>query len=312
MRKSPLVLIGVGALLLGCSGGDMGRPGPVGGGGGSPEPTGGSGGTGGGSTGGTGGSSYGGSGGGGGSTGGNNGGNNMGGTGGGSAPTPDAGTPSDGPSTSADAGPSGPPTLGTGIYNGMTKIFNGTDLSNWSMSPASSWVVKDGVMASTGNGRGYIATKADYGDYRLIFTSRQVKGDHALCILLFGIRPPPNNALGAIQFQQPNGGTWDYRVGKNNAGGTLFTRLPHPSMDKHMWSQCEVLAKGSKGEFRAACCTLTGTGPCKAVEVLRFKDPTAARKGPVAWQMHNGGIFDEYKDAYIEENPMVDDLITTK
>jgi hypothetical protein len=195
----------------------------------------------------------------------------------------------------------------------MTKIFDGVGLSNWEMCPANSWVVKDGVMASTGAGRGYIATKPDYGDFRLIFSLRQVSGNHQPCILLFGKRPPPNNALGAIQIQPPNGYTWDYRVGKNNSGGSLFTKVAHPAMSANNWNQCEVLVKGSTGEARMACCTLTGTTPCKASEVVRFKDATlAGTKGPVAWQMHNGGIHDEYKDAYVQENVDVSDFITTK
>jgi hypothetical protein len=203
--------------------------------------------------------------------------------------------------------------MGTGIYTGMTKISLPT-LDNWEQSPANSWVVKEGgVMASTGAPRGYIATKANYGDFRLMFTVRQVKGDHAACILLFGTRPPPNNALGAIQFQPPNGGTWDYRPGKNNSGGGLFTRVPHPQMSRNEWAQCEVLVKSSTGEARMACCQMTGTTPCKANEVLRFKDPVlAGKKGPVAWQIHNGGIFDEYKDAYIQEGADISDFVSTK
>ena len=48
----------------------------------------------------------------------------------------------------------------------------------------------------------------------------------------------------------------------------------------------------------------------KAHEVLDFKDPTAGKQGPIAWQMHNAGLFDEYKDVRIEENPNEDRLIT--
>jgi hypothetical protein len=50
----------------------------------------------------------------------------------------------------------------------------------------------------------------------------------------------------------------------------------------------------------------------KAVEVLDFHVPEAGRGGPIAWQMHNGGLFDEYKDVTIEVNPSSDELMTTK
>jgi hypothetical protein len=50
----------------------------------------------------------------------------------------------------------------------------------------------------------------------------------------------------------------------------------------------------------------------KAVEVLDFRDPTAGKVGPIAWQMHNAGLLDEYKDVTIEPDPKDDDLIAVK
>ena len=46
------------------------------------------------------------------------------------------------------------------------------------------------------------------------------------------------------------------------------------------------------------------------VEVLDFKDATAGRVGPIALQMHNAGLFDEYKDMTIEVDPKEDKLIS--
>jgi hypothetical protein len=46
--------------------------------------------------------------------------------------------------------------------------------------------------------------------------------------------------------------------------------------------------------------------------MLDFKDATAGKVGPIAWQMHNAGLFDEYKDVTIELDPKDDDLITLK
>ena len=48
------------------------------------------------------------------------------------------------------------------------------------------------------------------------------------------------------------------------------------------------------------------------VEVLNFKDATAGKVGPIAWQMHNAGLLDEYKDVTIELNPKDDSLITVR
>ena len=47
----------------------------------------------------------------------------------------------------------------------------------------------------------------------------------------------------------------------------------------------------------------------RAVENLNFADPTAGKIGPLAWQMHNSGLYDEFKDIRIEVDPLEDRLI---
>ena len=81
-----------------------------------------------------------------------------------------------------------------------------------------------------------------------------------------------------------------------------------------MWSQCEIVGNQNTGVARMACCPLAPeASTCRAVEVLQFRDPTAARVGPLAIQLHNGGIQDEYRSLYVE-SPVVtspDAFITT-
>ncbi len=179
-------------------------------------------------------------------------------------------------------------------------------------SAASPWVVKDGAMSSTGAGRGTIYTKDDYNKYRLMFSMRQVKGNHQPCVLIFCTRPTqgvkPLDALGGIQFQVPNGGHWDYRPGQNKAG-VGFLNPTKPKFDNKQWSRVEILVDATKGTARMA---VANPANAKAIEVLDYNVPEAGKTGPIAWQMHNGGIFDEYKDVTIEINPEVDDLITIK
>jgi len=182
-------------------------------------------------------------------------------------------------------------------------------------SSSTGWVVKGGAMASTGTGRGVIYTAKDYSRYRLMFTMRHVSGnpDHQACVLIFCSRPQPGekplDALGGIQFQVPNGGHWDYRPGMNNSGGQEFTPVTKAQFDIHAWSRVEILADAAKGTARMAVAQPPGN---KAVEVLDFKDAAAGKVGPIAWQMHNAGLFDEYKDVTIELDPKDDDLITVK
>jgi hypothetical protein len=79
------------------------------------------------------------------------------------------------------------------------------------------------------------------------------------------------------------------------------------------WTQCEIVAQAS-GKVKMACCQLSGNGdqPCKGIENLSYDDPTAPTLGPIGYQMHNAGLFDEYKDICLEENPTSTDLLTTR
>jgi Domain of Unknown Function (DUF1080) len=315
------------ALLVGCSsddpdsgtggkGGSGGSGGSTGGRGGTGGSTGGSGGSTGGTTGGSGGTT----GGSGGSTGGTTGGSggSTGGTGGSTGGS--GGSSSDAKMSDAKAGDSGsdtsaapPPAGGYAACPKCRPLFDGKNLDQWNQAAAGAWIVKDGAMASTGKAAD-AWTKEDFGNYRIFFSVRQIMGNHQPGVLFYGNRngDKPARGLQGIQVQPPNGYTWDYRPGKNNSGGNLFTKLPHPRLDVKQWSQCEVLVKDT-GDFRVACCQLTGTGPCKGVEQLRFKDPAAAgKKSPFGIQMHNGGLYDEYKDIYVEPDPTEDDLLSIK
>jgi hypothetical protein len=185
--------------------------------------------------------------------------------------------------------------------------------SELAKSASTGWTVKDGVMASTGVGRGVIYTAKDYGRFRVMFTMRHVSGnpDHHSCVLIFCTRPQPGDrpldALAGIQFQVPNGGHWDYRPGMNNSGGVEFTQIVKPAFNVHEWSRVEMVADASKGTARMAVAQPVSG---KAIEVLDFKDPAAGKAGPIAWQMHNGGLFDEYKDVTIEADPADDRLVS--
>jgi hypothetical protein len=198
--------------------------------------------------------------------------------------------------------------------NRMAPIFDGKTLEGWEFN-SNTWTVKEGAMASLGAGRGVIFTKTDYGNFRLLFKIRHVFGqpDHQACFLIFCSRPAEGqkglDALGGIQFQPPNGGHWDYRPGHNNDGGPAFTKLPHPKFDAHEWSQVEIVVNAGEGTARMAVAQPVGT---RAVEVLEFKDATAGKTGPIAWQMHNKGLIDEYKDVVMETEPKQNRLITVE
>jgi hypothetical protein len=196
---------------------------------------------------------------------------------------------------------------------GTQSLFDGKTLDGWIQVPTNSWTVKDGALASTGAPRGVLYTRDDYECYRIMFTMRHVSGNHQACVLIFCNRPPEGqkgaDALGGIQFQPPNGGNWDYRPGHNNAGWDWFKALAgHTNFNAAEWSRVEILVDGKAGTARMAAAQPPGS---QAIELTDFHDPAAARKGPFAIQIHNAGLFDEYKDITIEVDPANTNLITT-
>jgi hypothetical protein len=202
-----------------------------------------------------------------------------------------------------------------GIGETVVQPFNGKTFDGWTQIPAASWTVNAGAMASTGAGRGVLFFKDDFVDYRVIFSVRQVSGDHFPCVLFFTNRPPVGekglDALGAVQWQPPGTWGWDYRPGKNNDGGNYFTKLSSPALKRNQWSQCEMIVRSTTGTALMGCCqqNVAGDSPCKGSDFLSFKDPaTIGKKGTFAIQMHNGGIHDEYKNISIELNPKSDSL----
>jgi hypothetical protein len=316
MRTSISVLL-CGALLWGCGGGgpagtpgsgDEGGSGGEAGEGGSPggggAGKGGSGGSGGAKA--TGGSGGGGAAGQGGSAGAGaaGAGGAGGGGGGGSA---DAGAAGGAPGADAGEPIAGAPPYGC---SNCKRLFDGKTLDGWVTVPGA-WVVKEGgVLASTGKAAD-IFTAEDLGDYRLFFQIKHLPAmggqDHQPCTTFFGKRPAdptkPARGLGGAQFQPPNGYHWDYGVGGD------FTNPPNrPKLNAREWNQCEVVVKEA-GSFRAACCAV-GPTPCKTFEVLSWKGP--GRKHPFDIMMHNGGLFDEYREIWIERNQTDDSFLSQK
>ncbi len=200
--------------------------------------------------------------------------------------------------TQASTNPYGDPNL--------VSMFDGKTLTGWTAAKAGEWVVKNGTIHGTGIARGWIYySKQQVGSFRWIFNVRQVVGNHYPTVLIWGTTAPIRDALSALQFGVPNGNHWDYRPGHNNIANNLFKTIAHTRINVNNWAQCEIVATQSTGVANMACCPLTGTATtCKAVEVLTFKDKTAGRVGPLAIQVHNAGIQDEYKSLYVE-SPVV-------
>ncbi len=216
-------------------------------------------------------------------------------------------------SSSGDAGT--PPQLGDAGAN-LVSVFDGTTTNGWVQVPAASWSVVNGALHSLGTARGVMYTTQMYGDFRFVFTSRLISNpaDHYPCVLFWG-NALNADALHGIQVQPPPGYMWDYRAGMNKAPApALLQRLAHPNLSDTQWSRCEMLGNKAAGRMRFACCQLTGTATtCKATEIVVFTDATAGQTAPLALQVHNANMIEEFKDLYVE-SPVADPtkLITTQ
>jgi hypothetical protein len=197
---------------------------------------------------------------------------------------------------------------------GCVKIFNGENFEGWE-ADSSTWSIVDGAMRGVGGSSRLAYTKADYGSFRLIFTSRMnpVNRDH-LGVLFWGDRPkdaskPKIDNAGWIQFMPPHGAMWDYHPPKHH-------NLPHETLAKGPrdfteWHTTELLCKLEKGTMRAAV---------DGVEIARYAHPDASERkdpekriipGPIGMFRHGGGAS-EYKDIYVEANPKEDKLFTVR
>ncbi len=138
-------------------------------------------------------------------------------------------------------------------YLGYVKIFNGASFEGWEAEP-SRGSIADGAMRGTGGTSRMACTKADYGSFRLIFTSRMnpANGDHP-GVVFWGDPPqdvarPKTGGAGWIMLAPPSGWMWDYHPPKG--------RTPPPETlvkgpkDFTQWSTTEILCHLEKGTMR--------------------------------------------------------------
>jgi hypothetical protein len=318
MRRLPLNWLFVMALAAGCGGGNEGGApaddGPA------PTRTGGSGGRKtGGSTGSTGGSagssSAGGSGAGGvgaqGGSGGGSGGSSSGGSTGGGGSDASGGSPADSgaeaappPADDGGAPPAGDASAPTGPFtvpDGMTRIFNGKDLTGW-MGSMNIWSVNAAEMAIEGkikNSGQNIYTTATYDDFRVVLTERAMPDMDTHMGVCFWGGGGGTGYNGCLDVIPPSGAIWDYGDGGMKVNGVGSANNPI----KYQWHQVEILANAATGQVLVAVNGKQSTTYTKAGR---------PKKGPLGLQAHAGTVHEQYKDIFIEVAPKEKRLLTVK
>jgi hypothetical protein len=146
------------------------------------------------------------------------------------------------------------------------RIFDGRTWEGWEHDPQN-WTIVDGAMRGFGSGARAAFTKADYGSFRLVVTSRMapVNKDH-LGILFWGPRPAEGSLAYSknLQVQPPHGAMWDYFENK-----ALEREVVTPgSRDFESWNVTEILANLKTGSVRVAV---------DGKEIVRYTDKDPGR-----------------------------------
>lgn len=192
---------------------------------------------------------------------------------------------------------------GTGPVAGTTSLFDGTTLNGWLQSSKQWWTVKDGTIdgKSTTGGQ-LVITAADYGDFRLLVSSRMpfnAGGGH-LGICFWGGRTPIGNYNKCKLYIPPGANTWDYAT---NGGLKNVTVANTAKPDQTQWHRTEILCRLAKGTCRVA---VDG----KLTLTYAEQNLASIVKGPIGLQIHAGDSEVQYKDVFVDPAPAEDKLLT--
>ncbi len=76
--------------------------------------------------------------------------------------------------------------------------------------------------------------------------------------------------------------------------------MRHKKFNIHKWYGVETTVNAAAGIARMAVSQPLGS---RFVPVLDFKNKAAGKVGPIAFQMHNKGLFDQYRNVDVEVIP---------
>lgn len=188
------------------------------------------------------------------------------------------------------ASPSQVPMLATS--ENIKTFFNGRDLAGWDGDPKL-WSVQGGeiVGRTAGLGRNeFLRSDLALADFRLTLQVKLVKNEGNSGIQ-FRSEPLPGGEVKG--YQADVGPGWWGKVYEENGRGLLWDKSGEAFVKPGEWNTYEVVAVGPKIR------TSINGKPCVTLD-----DPSGARQGIVAFQLHSGGPTEvRYKDIKLELDP---------
>jgi serine/threonine protein kinase len=130
---------------------------------------------------------------------------------------------------------------------GEVLLFNGRDLSGWeAVGDAELWIVKDGMLQSTGQGTGWLSTKQEFGDFEFRFEYRlPIAGNSGVFL-----RVPRSGGLSGGEFIEVQLYDDDTAINNGNQTGSLFNiaKIGPPAARRPAgeWNAMDIQAKGSR------------------------------------------------------------------
>jgi putative membrane-bound dehydrogenase-like protein len=185
------------------------------------------------------------------------------------------------------ASPSQVPMLATA--ENIKGLFNGRDLSGWDGDPKL-WKVEGGEIVGKTAGLPYNAflrSDLSLADFRLTVQVKLVKNEGNSGIQ-FRSEPLPGGEVKG--YQADVGVGWWGKVYEENGRGLVWDKSGESFVKPGEWNTYEIVCNGSKVR------TFINGKPCAVLD-----DPSGARRGILAFQLHSGGPTEvRFKDLKVE------------
>ncbi len=183
---------------------------------------------------------------------------------------------------------------------GWVSLFDGKDLSGWTVNGTEKWDVEDGTIVgeSTTGHYGYLTTDKMYRDFKLRLKFKpEAKGNSGVFIRsrITGNDPDHGPDIEGMQIEvDPTPGK--HTGGLYESGGRAWVIQPTAEGERALkpdtWNELEITAQGSHIVTR-----LNG------VQIVDYHDPTPRfTDGVIGLQLHTGGgVKMRWKDIEIQE-----------
>jgi len=169
----------------------------------------------------------------------------------------------------------------TPIDNGFVSIFNGTDLTGWTIYGTEKWYVNEGLLvceSGPDKGYGYLGTTDSYKNFEIKLEFKQEANGNSGVFIRSSI---DGTKISGWQAEVAPPGSNTGGIYESYGRGWLIK--PDPALDKHLkmgeWNEMTIRANGD-----------TVTTFLNGVQMIQLvDDKIGAASGQVALQIHDGG-----------------------